>query len=65
MCLKDLLKALHRDGIAVTEPQIRYAIISGKVDRPPLDGSLRFVFNEAHIAQLRTLFDKSQKEMSV
>src|SRR5262245_51907772 len=35
---------LHGLGHEVTEPQIRWAIKSGQVSRPPLDGSLRFNF---------------------
>lgn len=56
MCLRDLLDALRRDGVSVTEPQIRWAITSGKIERPPLDGSLRFNFGEQHLYQLRQLF---------
>jgi len=56
MCLRDLLDALRRDGVFVTEPQIRWAITSGKIERPPLDGSLRFDFGEHHLCQLRQLF---------
>lgn len=36
----------------MTEAQIRWAISSGKVKRPPLDGSLRYVFGEEHVAEL-------------
>ena len=60
MCLKDLLKRLQRDGLDVTEAQIRWAINSGKVTRPPLDGSLRFVFGERHVAELRMWFDRRE-----
>jgi hypothetical protein len=56
MCLRDLLLSLKQDGIEVTESQVRWAITSGKVDRPPLDGSLRFDFGEHHLCQLRELF---------
>lgn len=53
MCLKDLIKVLRRDGLQVTEGQIRWAISSGKIARPPLDGSLRFDFDGDHLSQLR------------
>ena len=47
MCLKDLLAALRGEGLAVSESQIRWAITSGKVSRPQLDGSLRFNFSSS------------------
>ena len=56
MCLRDLLLNLKRDGIEVTESQVRWAITSGKIERPPLDRSLRFDFGEHHVFQLRQLF---------
>ena len=61
MCFRDLIAALRRAGLAVTDSQVRWAINSGKIDRPPLDGSLRFVFTEEHVQQLKTLF-KDEKE---
>ena len=57
MCFGDLLSALHEHGVSVTGTQIRWAIASGKVSRPPLDGSLRFDFSEQHLAELRDYFD--------
>ena len=54
MCLKDLIEELKRRyEIQATDGQIRWAINSGKIARPPLDGSLRFDFNEDHLSQLR------------
>ena len=49
------------DGVEVTEPQIRWAITSEKIDRPPLDGSLRFVFDAHHIEQLRRVFGNREE----
>jgi len=43
---------LHQQGEKVTETQIRWAIKSGKVSRPPLDGSLRFIFDERHVEEI-------------
>ena len=56
MVFSELLEALHNDGLNVTEAQVRWAIRSGKLPRPPLDGSLRFVFSHDHVEQLRDLF---------
>jgi hypothetical protein len=60
MCLRDLLKHLKDEGISVSETQVRWAIISHKIDRPPLDGSLRFDFSEKHLRQIQELFDNSK-----
>jgi hypothetical protein len=62
MCLRDLLSLLRREGLAVSETRIRWAITSGKVARPPLDGSLRFDFQEEHLHELRQLFATKGKE---
>lgn len=56
MCYGDVLRTLNREGLEVTDAQLRWAINSGKVSRPPLDGSLRFNFSEEHVAELRDYF---------
>ena len=56
MCMRDLLETLRRAGITVSESKVRWAITCGRIDRPPLDGSLRFVFDEHHVAQLKRVF---------
>ena len=56
MCFGDVLVSLRRQGVSATPTQVRWAITSGKVARPPLDGSLRFDFGEGHLAELRGYF---------
>lgn len=56
MCLKELLDALRQKCPVVTVAQVRWAIATGKVSRPPLDGSLRFNFDACHLAQLLDYF---------
>jgi hypothetical protein len=56
MCFGDVLRALREGGLHLTTSQVRWAITSGKVSRPPLDGSLRFDFGEEHLAELRDHF---------
>jgi hypothetical protein len=56
MCFGDVLRALRADGLTVNATQLRWAVSSGKVSRPPLDGSLRFDFGEQHLAELRNYF---------
>ena len=46
MCLRDFLAALQGAGLTVRESKMRWAITSGKVSRPQLDGSLRFDFGQ-------------------
>ena len=52
MCFRDVMNRLsgHCPGLTVT--QVRWAITSGRVSRPPLDGSLRFNFEEQHVQEL-------------
>ncbi len=56
MCLKELLDELKRRGVQATESQIRWAIRTGKVTRPRVDGSFRFDFTEANLADLAEHF---------
>ncbi len=56
MCYGDVLRALREDGLNVTTSQVRWAITSGKVSRPPLDGSLSFDFTEQHLTELKDYF---------
>jgi hypothetical protein len=62
MCLRDLILTLFTEGRVVTEGQVRWAITSGKISRPPLDGSLRFDFGPEHLEQLRRLFNGKVEE---
>jgi hypothetical protein len=56
MCFADVLERLREAGIAVTESQLRWAIRGGHVQRPKLDGSLRFKFSEENVAELVEYF---------
>lgn len=57
MCFGDVLNELRQGGLCVNATQLRWAITSGKVERPPLDGSLRFDFGPQHVRQLRGYFE--------
>jgi hypothetical protein len=56
MCLRDLMAALRERGLEVTETQIRWAIKSKRLSRPPLDGSLRFDFGPQHVEEICAYF---------
>jgi hypothetical protein len=60
MCLKDVRRLLAENDIQATISQIRWAIESGHVSRPPLDGSLRFDFGPQHVEQLIAHFKADQ-----
>ena len=49
MTFGEVMNVLRARGIDVTEPQIRWAIRTGKVGRPRVDGSLRFDFSQPNI----------------
>ena len=60
MCFRELIDELRRQGIHATESQIRWAIQSGKVARPPLTKSLNFNFDDGHLERLVELFAARQ-----
>lgn len=56
MCLKELMDELRRAGVDVSESQIRWALRTGRVSRPRVDGSLRFDFTAENVADLAAYF---------
>jgi len=64
VCLHDLMTALLAQGLEVTEAQIRWAIKTGKVSRPPVDGSLRFDYGEQHVREILAHFGVAARESS-
>lgn len=52
MCFSELLQDLRQHGIEVSEARIRFAMKTGKVSRPRVDGSLRFDFSEENVAEI-------------
>ena len=54
-CFSDLMKHLHREGINLTDQQVRWAVRTGAISRPQQDGSLRFVYSDQHVEELRKL----------
>ena len=61
MVWSDLLNGLRSAGLDVTESQVRWALKTDKINRPPLDGSLRYVFNDRHLRQLKVLFEAKRQ----
>lgn len=56
MCLRELMDELRRAGITVSETQIRWAIKTGKLSRPRVDGSLRFDYCDENVAEIAAHF---------
>jgi len=65
MCLSELLRALRELGVDVTEAQVRWAIKSGRVTRPRLDGSLRFAFGPEHVHEIETYVSRPKPSRAV
>lgn len=61
MCLKELLEELARQNVFASESQIRWAIKTGKVTRPRLDGSHRFDFSADNACELALHFGQSEE----
>jgi hypothetical protein len=64
MCLKDVLSLLHSDGFELTPGQIRWAITSGRISRPRLDGSLRFDFDSANVEELKNSLASKRRDVA-
>jgi len=60
MCFRDFIRRLADEGIRVSDTQVRWAIATGKLPRPPLDGSLRYVFADEHLKIARRIFNKQR-----
>jgi hypothetical protein len=58
MCMSELMNLLQKRFPDVTVARVRWAINSGKVPRPPLDGSLRFDFTEDHAQDIVAYFSE-------
>lgn len=56
MCFSELLDELRRSNITATEGQIRWAIKTGRVSKPRMNSSLRFVFEGENVAELVQYF---------
>jgi hypothetical protein len=57
MCFSDLLVDLQKQGIDLSNQQVRWALRTGRVSQPKLDGGGRFVFGPEHVEQLRDYAD--------
>ena len=64
MCFADLLVELRRRGIQTSEAKIRWVIRTGKVPKPPLDGSKRYRFDAALIEKLANALTQKQSKKS-
>ena len=56
MRLAELIAELRRAGVKASESQIRWAIKTGKVRRPRLNGSRRFDFQKEDVTKIATYF---------
>ena len=57
MSFSEVLRVLRTDGLDVTITKLRWAIDSGKVDRPRMDGTHRYVFEADDVNGLRRYFE--------
>jgi hypothetical protein len=62
MCFGAVRQALLNEGVRATDTQIRWAINTGKIERPVLDRSLRFDFRPQHVAALLRYFRNRQSK---
>ena len=60
MGLTDLMKKLKQDGVQISESQIRWAIRTGAMSRPPMDGSLNFEFGPQNVQEIVELANRTK-----
>jgi hypothetical protein len=60
MCFAEFLDELARQGIDLTEMQVRYLIRTRKIDRPAKDESGRYRNAPTQIRQLQSLYNERQ-----
>jgi hypothetical protein len=54
MTFSEVLRRLRAEGLPVTGGQIRYAVVTRRIARPPQDGAGNHRFSNRHLAQLRS-----------
>ena len=52
----DVLERLRNEGVDINRSQLRWAINSGKIEKPPMDGSLSFVFGQQDVERQLAYF---------
>jgi hypothetical protein len=62
MVMSDLMAALRRSGLDVTEAQVRWAIKTKRVPVPKRDGALRFKFGQQNLHSLIRFFQRPAAE---
>jgi hypothetical protein len=60
MVFCEVIQALEDKELDVKPTQLRWVINTQKVDRPRMDGSLRFDFSEENVAEIVAYFEKKQ-----
>ena len=61
MCLMELMDEVRRARVEVSEPKNRWAIKTGKIARPRVDGSLRFDFTAENVAEIAAHFTQANE----
>ena len=60
MCFSDFVRKLQDLGVKASASQVRWAINSGKISRPPLNGSLSFEFGPEQVEDYRHYYNEMQ-----
>lgn len=61
MVMSEVLAALRERGLKVQEWHVRFAIKSGKVSRPTIDGSHRFVFGKSDVDKIEKAIKENRR----
>ncbi len=61
MCISDVVSELTKRGVHAQQYQIRWKILTGRIPRPPKDGSGHFVFADEHVAALEEVLRQASR----
>ncbi len=65
MSFGEVLRELRDDNLTVTITQLRWAVDSGKVSKPAMDGSRRLAFGDQDVDAIKRYFHARQRPCAV
>jgi hypothetical protein len=57
MTVSEVVKKLTGEGIEVSVPKIKYALLTHKIPSPPRDGAGNYQFSDADVRRIRKYMD--------
>ena len=61
MIISELIQAVRSRGIAINETRIRFALREGRLQKPKMDASHRYVFTDSDVEAAADYFQSKMK----